>query len=286
VVTDESQGIVAIVNLRSGQARSFIGVRGDPEYVAAEWGAALVASPRAGAVTVLGDRPLRVTQVLYGFTAPHIVEISPDGDHAYVTDDVRGTLSVIRLTDDRVTSIHVGSQAHHMASSPDQRRLWIALGESTRTIAIVDTSDPDRPRLVGSFDPGFPAHDLAFSPDGTQVWITSDRGRDVAVFRARDRRLLFRVPVGPPPQHVALAGAYAYSTSGYGSSVEQVVARTGRIVAHARAPYGSFEVDAGDGYVVTASLLDGQVALYTPGLRLLRTLHIGPGTRDIAISRQ
>jgi hypothetical protein len=97
-----------------------------------------------------------------------------------------------------------------MASSPDQRRLWIALGESARTIAIVDTSDVERPKLIGDFDPGFPAHDLAFSPDGRQVWVSSDTYGEVAVFRARDRRLLFRVPVGRPPQHVAFAGGYAY----------------------------------------------------------------------------
>jgi hypothetical protein len=33
---------------------------------------------------------------------------------------------------------------------------------------------------------------------------------DVVVFRASDDHLLFRVPVGPPPQHVAFDGTYAY----------------------------------------------------------------------------
>ena len=62
--------------------------------------------------------------------------------------------TAIRISDDRVTrTLTVGAQAHHMASSPDQRRLWIALGEQARTIVIVDTAHVEDPRLIGRFDP-------------------------------------------------------------------------------------------------------------------------------------
>jgi DNA-binding beta-propeller fold protein YncE len=172
----------------------FIGVPGGPQYVAAERRVALVTSPSAGAVTLLDGDPLRVVKVIHGFGAPHVAEISPDGRHAYITDDARGTLTVIRLGDGRVTdTLTVGAQAHHMASSPDQRLLWVALGEKARTIVILDTSHVDNPRVIGRFDPGFPAPDLAFSPDGRRVWISSAGGPDVTVFRASDHRQLFRV---------------------------------------------------------------------------------------------
>jgi DNA-binding beta-propeller fold protein YncE len=287
LVTDEDQNLVAIVDLRSGLAREFIGVARGPQYVAAEPGVALVTSPAAGAVSLLEGSPLRVVKVFGGFGTPRAVAISPDGQHVYVTDDARGTLTVIRLGDNRVTStLAVGAGAHHMASNPNQSRLWIALTEAARTIVIVDTSDIDHPFVLSRFDPGFPAHDLAFSPDGTRVWISSARGPDVAVLRAGDHRLLFRVPVGPPPQHIALAGPYAYLTSGYGSTLEQVSARTGAVIRRVSAPYGSFEVAAADGYVATASLLDGHVAIYTPDLKLLKVLGIGPATRDVDISDQ
>jgi YVTN family beta-propeller protein len=285
LVTDESQDLLAIVDLRSHTARSFIGVPGGPQYVAAEPGVALVTSPSAGAVTLFDGDPLRVVKVIHGFGAPHIVEISPDGQHAYVTDDARGTLTVIGLTNNRVIhTVNVGGQAHHMASSPDQRRLWIALGETARTIVILDTSDVENPRVIGRFDPGFPAHDLAFSPDGRRVWISSATGSDVTVFRASDHRPLFRVRVGPPPQHIAVAGAHVYLTSGYGSTIEQVSTSTGQVIRRARSPYGSFEVDAADGFVTTASLLDGKLAIYTPQLKLLHVIKLGPATRDVEIS--
>ena len=213
----------------------------------------------------------------------------------YVTDDDRGTVTAIRLSDNRVTStVRVGPGAHHLSFSPDEQRVWIALGESARTIAMLTTCittcdpspviNPGRPRVVGRFDPGFPAHDLAFTPDGRQVWISSAAGNDVAVFRAADHRLLFSVPVGRPPQHIAFRGSYAYLTSGYGSSIEKVAIATGRVLKRATSPYGSFEADANYGFVVTASLLRGTLAIYTPQLKLLHVLKLAPATRDVAIT--
>lgn len=286
LVTAETENRLVIVNLRTGAIAGRVALPAGPEYVAAEPGLAVVVSSGAGQISLLEGPGLRRTRTWRGFGSPHIVELSPDGRHAYVTDDQRGTLSVIALSAAGATAtLAVGAGAHHLASSPDQRRVWIALGEAAQRIVTVDTADIGRPRVVGSFDPGFPAHDLAFSPDGRRVWISSAGGPDVSVFRAADHRLLFRVPVGRPPQHILFAGADVYLTSGYGGSIEKVTAATGRVVSRAPAPYGSFELDAADGFVVTASLLDGELAIYTPELRRLRVRQLAPETRDVAISR-
>lgn len=283
LVAAESENHLVVVQLPSGKVLRRVPLPDGPQYVAAEPDTTVTSSPAAGAVTVMeGDH----REVLHGFGAPHLVAISPDGKHAYVTDDARGTLDVIRLDGIRVTSTTmVGLGAHHMASSPNQHRLWIALGESATKIVVVDTTDIDHPSVIGSFDPGFLAHDLAFSPDGRQVWITASNGPDVSVFDAVTRRLLFRVPVGPGPQHVMFHRGFAYLTSGYGGKIEKVDPHTGRIVARARSPYGSFELDAADGYVVTASLLNGEVAIFTPSLRRLRVRKVAAATRDLAIVR-
>ena len=284
-VTAETENRLLVVDLRTGAVTKRISVAGSPQYVAAEPGLAVVTSPNAGAATLLAGAALRPARVFSGFGAPHITAISPDGQHAFVVDDERGTVTVLGLADARRTStLYVGVGAHHMTVSPDQGRAWVALGESARTIVVVDTSDLARPRVLTRFAPGFPAHDLSFSPDGRRVWVTSAGGPDVAVFRAADHRLLFRVPVGAPPQHVAFARRYAYLTSGYGSTIEQVAAATGRVIKRAAVPYGSFELDAADGYVVTASLLNGELAIFTPQLRRLRVLRLAPATRDVAIA--
>jgi DNA-binding beta-propeller fold protein YncE len=288
VVTDEQQNRVLLVDLPSGRVARSVMLPADPEDIAAagNGGRVVVVSSRTGEVTVLDRNPLRPIKAFGGFDAPHIVEITPDGRYAYVTDDARGTLTVIRLSDPRLTStISVGAGAHHLTFSPDQRQAWVALGESASQISILDTTDAADPRLIGRFGPRFPVHDLSFSPDGREVWIGSTAGPDVSVFAAASHRLLFRVPVGAPPQHLTLAGRYAYLTSGYGSTIEQVDVSTGRVIRRARAPYGSFELAAADGYVATASLLRGTLAVYTPGLRLLRVTTLAPATREVVITR-
>lgn len=288
LVTAETENQLLVVDLPSGRIVRAVPLPADPEDLAAvgRGGVVVAISSRAGKVTVLDRRTLRRIKTFAGFDQPHIAAISPDGQYAYITDDSRGTLTVIRLGDLRETStVAVGAGAHHLTFSPNRRRVWLALGESASQIMILNTADPAHPHLIGSFDPGFPAHDLGFSPNGREVWISSAAGADITAFDAVTHRAMFRVPVGPAPQHLAFDGAYAYVTSGYGSTIAKVDASSGRVVKRTSAPYGSFELAAADGYVATSSLLRGTLAIYTPGLALLRVVKLAPATREVAISR-
>lgn len=300
LVTDETQNRLLVVDLPDGRLARWVPLPNDPEDIAAtRTGAvAVVVSPGSGKVTVLDGETLRTLKVFGGFDQPHIVAITPDFAYAYVTDDARGTLSAIRLSDLKITrTVQVGAGAHHLAISRDGRQVWVALGETAQAITILSTAvrrarpqsgaviDPGHPRVIGHISPGFPAHDLSFSPDGRRVWISSATGPDVTVFDARTREPLFKVPAGPPPQHLAIPGRFAYLTSGYGGQIEKVDATTGRVVTRASAPYGSFELAAADGYVATVSLLRGTLAIYTPNLELLHVVKLAPATREVSISR-
>jgi len=295
-VTAQTEDRILEVELPSGRVVGQTAVPGDPEYVAATGGSLIAVSARGGTVSILNPRSLHLIRRLRGFSSPHIPAIAPDGDYAYVTDDAAGDVTTIGLSDDRIVSrVRVGSGAHHLAFSPDRRQIWIALGQSAASIVILSTivatppapsspvMDVGHPHVVGRFAPGFLAHDLLFTPDGRQVWITSADTSDVGVFSSRDHRLLFRVPAGPPPQHVAFDGGFAYITSGYGSQIEQVSVATGRVVRRAPAPYGSFDLDAVGPDVVTASLFRGTLAIYNGRLRRLRVRPLAPSTEDVAI---
>jgi DNA-binding beta-propeller fold protein YncE len=285
-VTEETENRLAVLDLRSGRTVRRVDLPADPEFVAANRDVAVVVSPTAGAVTVLRRATLRPIRVLRGFDSPHIAEISPDGRYAYVTDDARGELAVIRLGDARLLArIPVGAMAHHLTVRPDGRQVWIALGESATTVVIVDTADPARPRVIGQFAPGFPVHDLLFTPDGRRVWITPSSSEDVGVFSAQSRRMLFRVAGGAPPQHVAFAQTRAYVASGYGRQIELANLATGRVLKVAHSVYGSFNLDAAGGFVAVASLLRGTLSVYDDRLRLQRVRRIAPAARDVAISR-
>lgn len=283
LVTAQTENRLLVVRLPGGRVVRELAVPGDPSYVDAG-GVIVVVGSVAGTVTLLDPYSMRVIKVFRGFVSPHIPAISPDWQYAYVTDDGSGELAAIGLYNDKLLSrVFVGAGAHHLAFSPDQSQVWVALGQSANTLTLLSTVDPGHPRVVGHLHPPFLAHDLLFAPDGKEVWITSSDTSYVGVFSVRTHRLLFKVPAGAPPQHLAFASGDAYITSGYGSSIEQVALRTGRVLRRTFAPYGSFDLDAGRGYVVTASLLRGTLAVYNQALRLLKVRQLAPSTEDVAL---
>ena len=239
LVTAEGQNELLAVSLPAGPILRRVKLPADPENVdVLPNGPAVVVSTKAGAVSILAWRSLKVVKVIRGFRSPHLASLAPDGEWAYVTDDATGFLSVIELARSRVVGrVFVGIGAHHLTCSPDGRRIWVALGERARTIVVVDSTRLARPSVVARFDPGFAAHDLSFSPDGRRVWVTSDDSERVTLFGASSRRPVSSIAVGPPPQHVAFgARGYAYVTSGYGSRI--VMANAERVLRSARVPYG------------------------------------------------
>jgi DNA-binding beta-propeller fold protein YncE len=288
LVTAESADEVVAVSLPSGKVLRRVHLH-DPETIATgTTGPAVVASP-SGTVTILAWRTLRTVAVLHGFDSPELAAITPDGTWAYVTDAATGELSAIALASHRVVgSVFVGRGAHHLAIAPDGRRTWVALGERATTIVVLDTSHPDRLRVIARIHPPTLAHDLAVAPDGRTLWVTSDVASHVSVLDTRTGRLLGSVPAGPPPQHVTFVPfgrPRAYVTSGYGSSIELVDARTRAVIRRRGVPYGSFNLASSGGIVAVVSLLNGTVTeLAGPTLSRLLTVKLAPATRDVAIA--
>ena len=286
LVTAETLDQLVAVELPSGKVLRRLKMPDDPENVAVCGNTAYVVSARAAAVTLVDARTLLVRRVLRGFGSPHIVECSPNGGYAYVTDDARGQLVAIRNR--VVRKVFVGYGAHHIAASPDQPRLWIALGERARSIVVVDTTDPARPRVVGRVDPRGLAHDVVFSTSGRTVWVTSDAGPTVRIFDSFTRRPLRSVYGGAPPQHVAFdpysKGRHAYLTSGRDGTLRVVSLRTGRTLRVVRVEQGSFNVATFGSFVVTSSLTTGTVTELTDAGRIVLRKRVAPAARDVAVA--
>jgi DNA-binding beta-propeller fold protein YncE len=291
LVTAETENALLAISLPEGHVLRRVALPPDPENIVADAGiTALVVSARGHAVSLLDSRSLRVVKVLRDFGSPHLAAIAHEGKWAYVTDDRRGQLVTIGLASRRVVArLVVGPGAHHLTISPNGRRLWLALGEQARTVVIVDTTRPNRPRILRRFEPGIGVHDLAFSPDGSQVWLTSSTSHSVTVVGARSGRRLFAVPAGPAPQHVAFNDGvsslshFAYITSGYGGRIEKVDSRNGGVLRVAAVPYGSFNLTTAGSLVVTSSLIRGTVTEFDDQLRLMRNVKVAPAARDVGL---
>jgi DNA-binding beta-propeller fold protein YncE len=259
----------------------------DPLMVAAPLhGPAVVLSPASGTVTLLGPRSLRTVKVFHGFREPEVARIAPGDRYAYVNDNRTGDLTVIDLARRRIVDrVHIGAGAHHMAFSPDGRRLWIALSEVATTVVRLDTSNLRKPRVVGRVHPPFAAHSVGFAPGGGHVWLSSARSEHVMVFDAATGKLVRVLHAGKPPQEIAFAAGRALLTSGYGSTLESVSLETLRPLHVVSAPYGSFNLATYGPYVVTTSLLTGYVTEFRlSDLHRQWTTRLAPEARYVAIS--
>lgn len=286
LVTAEGQDELLELALPSGMPVRRVRLPASSTTVAAgPAGPVMAVSPSGGLVTLLSFPALRRIAVLRDFRSPQIAAFTPDGEWALVSD-AAGTLSTVELATHRVVDrIQVGAGAHHMAISPDQRRVWVALGETAHTVVVVDCSDPRHLRVIRRLHPAAAVHDLAFGPGGRTVWASSASAPAVSVFGAGSGRLLAKVPAGAAPQHVAFVGSRAYIASGYGSSIEMVDAGSRRFLARAPLPYGSFNLAGWGADVVTTSLLDGRITVIrATDLRRITVERVAGEARSVAIA--
>jgi YVTN family beta-propeller protein len=68
-----------------------------------------------------------------------------------------------------------GAVPNALAVSPDQTRLYVAEG-TINSVAVLDTTDPLEPRLLGRIPTGWYPTSLAVSPDGRTLYVANAKG--------------------------------------------------------------------------------------------------------------
>jgi len=289
LVTAETQNLLIAVQLPSGHVMRWLRMPAEPENVETNGKYAVVVSPRAGAVTIVGLQRLRRLKILRGFGSPHIALMVPGHQLAYVTDDESGQLAVIDLVRKRVIrKVFVGLGAHHLAMSPDRTRVWVALGERASSIAVLNTRRLKAPGVIGHVDPHGEAHDLGFSPEGRRVWVTYDDRSEIGIFDEHTWRRVRLWPAGSPPQHIAFDqfsdARHAYVTSGTDGTIRIVSIRTERALRTVSTASGAFNVSTGGSLVLTSSLTNGVLTELNENGRVLLRKRVAPSARDVALA--
>jgi DNA-binding beta-propeller fold protein YncE len=286
LATADTEAHVVVVRLASGKVQRRLATVEDPRSIeSGPGGQVVVAHPGPGALSLLTVRPARVRRVLRGLGAPRYTAIAPDAGHAFVSDGARGELVVVDLRRGRIVAgVEVGAGARHLSLDPAGRRLWIALGSSAPAIAVVDVDDPRRPRVRRRVHPPFLAHDVAFSPSGRRVWVTAGRERRLAVLPAGDGRPVL-LGADAAPQHVSFGRGVAFVASGEGASVRVHDLVRGRVVRATRVAYGSYNVQAGAGAVVTPSLARGTLTILDRSGRIRDEVEVAPAAHDACLVR-
>ena len=285
LATADTESHVAVLDAASGHVRARVATVEGPRSIEAAGGSrAVVAHTEVGAISLLEGPPTRVRRVLRGVSEPRYTAVAPGGRIAYVTDSARGEVAVIDLELGRLAGgAEVGALARHLTIAPDGRTLWVALGKTADAVAIVDVSDPLRPRTRRLLRPPFLAHDVACSPGGRRLWISSGDREQLAIYAPGGFEPIAVLPAGAPPQHVSFGGGRAYVASGDDGSLKVQRVGDGRTLGRTGVARGSYNIQHGAGRVVTPSLDDGTVTIADESGRVTARTRIAPAAHDACL---
>ena len=282
LVTADLESSVVAVNLSTGRVHRRLRTLAGPRSIETVLGGALVAHTALGRLTLVDSR-LGVHELEGELGAPRYAAAAPGGRYAYVSDSARAEIAVVDLRARRVVGrVQVGGPVRHLSIDRSGRRLWAALGNVAPTVAILDTSRPAHPRLVGRIRPPFNAHDVGFTPGGKRVWLTSGDRESLAIYDARTARLLKTLPGDAPPQHVTFLGDRAYVSSG-DDGVLRVHRLDGRLLRTTRIPIGSYNVQQGWGAILTPSLSQGTICMLSERGRVRLHRNVARSSHDACV---
>ena len=284
LVTADLESHVVVLDLATGRVvQRFRTAPGPRSIESVDASTAIVGHTEAGVVSILvsaGGVGLRAE--LDGFEEPRYTAVHPRRHLAYVTDSAREEVVVLDPLEARLLGrVRVPGPARHISISPDGRTVWTSLGNAAARIAVLDASNPRRPRLVRTFAAPFLAHDVVFAPDGRAVWVTSGDERRIALYRG-ERRPERVLPAGSAPQHVTFSREKVFVASGDDGTVRRH-RRDGSFVREARVPTGSYNVAFGFDRLVTPSLGRGTVTFLDRNGRVAAVRKVARAAHDACI---
>jgi len=276
-VTCDEESCLAVVDLASFRIVRRLTTPAAPRAIELVGSRAVVAHWTLGSVSVVDAH--RVLHVVEGLEEPRYAAAHPDGVHAFVSDSSYG-VAVVDVQHGRIVGrVKLPGWPRHVSLDPSGRILWVGLGTSSTQVALVDVSDPRRPRRDALVTPPFLAHDVGVSPDGRQVWVTSGSTDRTAIYVA-GRRLHSTLVADAAPQHVTFGDAVAYVTSGHSGTLRVHSLADGSLLRTTRIPVGSYNVQHGHGRVITPSLSRGTLTILSASGALLASVPVSSSCHD------
>lgn len=196
VITNQNSAHLDLVSVR-GRGHSEVGLKADPHDVA------LTPDGRRAWVSLEGSDDMAVVNlekrsVRYVSTgkAPHDLLFSPDGT-LWVTD-WNGAIHVFSQKGNRLKTIPLGVEAHHLDFTPDGRQIWITDHAAHRVFVVRTRDYVVRKRFKV---PGAPHHVTVTSDGDRAVVADHDRG-SLIVYNVHKLRRAFTLEVGAGPHGV------------------------------------------------------------------------------------
>ena len=276
LVTCDAEARLAVVDLGSFRVVRSIATLPDPRAIELVGDRAVVCHTAVGPLSIVDRQGVR--HVVHGLAEPRYTVAHPDGVHAFVTDSGRSGVVALDVVRGKLLGrAPLAGWARHLSIDAAGKTLWVGLGSASAEVAVVDVSDPARPRHVHTVKPPYLAHDVGFAPDG-RVWVTSGEQHESGIFGA-GRGLVSTLPADLAPQHVTFGNGFAYVTSG-DSGLLRVHTLAGRVIRTTPIPAGSYNVQYGFARVLTSSLERGTLTVLDRRGALLARVQVASSCHD------
>jgi len=136
-----------------------------------------------------------VARIPVGPGTAHMVAVSPDGRHAWVTNIAAGTLEKVDIAAAGVTgSIVTGDGAEGVGVTRDGAEVWVT-NRAADTVSVVDAATLE---VLATLDSSGVPIRIAFTPDGSHALVTNARAATVSVFDVAGRELVRSIPIAEP----------------------------------------------------------------------------------------
>ncbi len=158
-------------------------------------------------VTVIDRQTNRMVTSIPTGTGHHEIAVSNDSLHAFVTNSVDGTLSVIDIGKlAKIKDIRTGELPVSAVFSELSRAVYVANGLEG-TISVVDGKTHEVIKTVKT-SPGLMT--FRFAPGGRFGFAANVRENQVTILDASDNSIAHTVPVGKGPDQISFTKAFAY----------------------------------------------------------------------------
>lgn len=158
---------------------------------------------RSIAVILLAAAAISATPAPERDRGPEDVLLSADGKYLYTANALAHTVSLVRLSDDRVVAeVPAGRRPTHLAQSADGATLYVAAGHSGEVRSYRRDGETLVAGPIGM--PGFQPRGLAIHPDGKRLFVALAQGESVAELALPGLTETRRIAVGQWPRELAI----------------------------------------------------------------------------------
>jgi DNA-binding beta-propeller fold protein YncE len=166
-----------------------------------------------------------ISQAHLGPGAWNSVSITPDGNHAFVTNflpDPLGAVAHVNLQTMAVNSYSPMDSPHGTYFMHSQNVLYVTAQLGNFVYKFDFSTDPNytfndnplkirmRPGTFPSTTSSFDPHEVIFTPDESKYFVTCQNSNEVRIFNAANDSLIDSIAVGGFPQEMAISPSHHY----------------------------------------------------------------------------